>query len=99
MTTGRSSSQSRDLRAAEDPTRSFLPLKPLQRKAECFPGGVSGKELMQEVSEMRVQSLGQEDPLEEGNPLQYSGLENPMNRGAWRAMVHRVTKSRTQLTA
>ena len=47
----------------------------------------------------QVRSLGQEDPLEEGNPLQYSGLENPMNRGAWRAMVHRVTKSRTQLTA
>ena len=45
---------------------------------------------MQEVSEMRVRSLGQEDPLEEGNPLQYSGLENLMDRGAWRAMVHRV---------
>ena len=27
-----------------------------------------------------------------GNPLQYSGLEDPMNRGAWRATVHRVTK-------
>ena len=28
-----------------------------------------------------------------GNPLQYSCLENPMDRGAWRAIVHRVTKS------
>ena len=28
-----------------------------------------------------------------GNPLQYSCLENPMDRGAWRATVHRVTKS------
>ena len=27
-----------------------------------------------------------------GNPLQYSCLENPMDRGAWQAMVHRVTK-------
>ena len=27
-----------------------------------------------------------------GNPLQYSGLKNPMDRGAWRAIVHRVTK-------
>ena len=27
-----------------------------------------------------------------GNPLQYSCLENPMDRGAWRATVHRVTK-------
>ena len=32
-----------------------------------------------------------------GNPLQYSGLENPMDRGAWRATVHGVTKSRTGL--
>ena len=29
------------------------------------------------------------------NPLQYSCLENPMNRGAWWATVHRVTKSDT----
>ena len=32
-----------------------------------------------------------------GNPLQYSCLENPMDRGAWRATVHRVAKSRTWL--
>ena len=32
-----------------------------------------------------------------GNPLQYSCLENPMDRGAWWAIVHRVAKSRTQL--
>ena len=31
------------------------------------------------------------------NPLQYSCLENPMSRGAWRAIVHRVTESWTQL--
>ena len=31
------------------------------------------------------------------NPLQYSCLENPMDRGAWRATVHRVAKSPTQL--
>ena len=30
-----------------------------------------------------------------GNPLQYPCLKNPMARGAWRATVHRVTKSRT----
>ena len=30
-----------------------------------------------------------------GNLLQYSCLENPMDRGAWQAMVHKVTKSRT----
>ena len=32
------------------------------------------------------------------NPLQYSCLENPVDRGAWRATVHGVTKSQTQLS-
>ena len=32
-----------------------------------------------------------------GSPLQYSCLEDPMDRGAWQATVHRVTKSQTQL--
>ena len=32
-----------------------------------------------------------------GNPLQYSCLETPMDRGAWRATVHRVGKSQTGL--
>ena len=30
-----------------------------------------------------------------GNPFQYSCLENPIDRGGWQAMVHRVTKSQT----
>ena len=33
-----------------------------------------------------------------GNPLQYSCLENPMDRGAWQATVHGVAKSQTQLS-
>ena len=33
-----------------------------------------------------------------GTPLQYSCLENPMDRGAWGAAVHGVTKSRTRLS-
>ena len=32
-----------------------------------------------------------------GNPLQYSRLENPMDKGAWQATVHWVAKSQTQL--
>ena len=32
-----------------------------------------------------------------GNPLHYSVLENPVDRGAWQAIVQEVTKSRTQL--
>ena len=34
-----------------------------------------------------------------GNPLQYSCLENPMDRGAWQATVHGVAQSQTQLSA
>ena len=47
-----------------------------------------------------IQSLGWEDPLEKGNgnPLQYSCLENSMDRGAWEATVHGVAKSRTRLS-
>ena len=33
-----------------------------------------------------------------GNPLQYFCLENPMDKGVWRATVYRVAKSWTQLT-
>ena len=46
-----------------------------------------------------VQSLGQEDPHGEGNgnTLQYSCLENSMDRRAWQATVHWVSKSWTQL--
>ena len=50
--------------------------------------------------ETRVQSLGREDPLGEGNgnPLQYSCLENLMDRGAWRATFDGVAKSQTRLS-
>ena len=45
-----------------------------------------------------IPGSGRSPEEENGNPLQYSCLENPMNGGAWRATVHRVTKSQTQLT-
>ena len=52
-----------------------------------------------ETQEIWVQSLGQEDPLEgeHGNPLQYSCLENAMDRGTSWATVHRIAESQTQL--
>ena len=55
---------------------------------------------VQGTQEMRVHSLGREDPPEEGmaTHTSYSCLVNPMDRGAWRAAVHRVTKSRTKLS-
>ena len=42
---------------------------------------------MQEPQETWVQSLSWKGPLEKGITLQYSCLENPMDRGAWRATV------------
>ena len=41
--------------------------------------------------------LGRSPRRRHGNPLQYSCLENPMDRGAWWATVHGITKSRTWL--
>ena len=42
-----------------------------------------------------VPGLGRAPGAGNGNPLQYSGLENPMDRGAWWVAVHRVAQSRT----
>ena len=58
---------------------------------------------LKRLSAMRetwVQSLGWEDRPGEGNgnPFQYSCLENPMDGGAWWATVHGVAKSWTRLS-
>ena len=52
------------------------------------------------MQETWVRSLGWEDSPGEGNgnPFQYSCLENPMDGGAWQAIVHGVAKSRTWLS-
>ena len=70
-----------------------------------FPGGLSGEEstCQRRRGETRVPSLSREDPLEEGvaappRPLPRSCLENPMDRGAWRAAVHGVAVSRMQMS-
>ena len=42
-----------------------------------------------------IPGLGKSPGGGHGNPLQYSCLGNPMDRGAWQATVHRVTKSQT----
>ena len=52
------------------------------------------------VQETRIQTLGWEDPLEKGMAIHSSILAwiIPMDRGTWRATVHGVTKSLTQLS-
>ena len=49
------------------------------------------------MQETQVRSLGREGPLEKemANPLQYSCLENPLDREAWQATAHGVAKSWT----
>ena len=51
------------------------------------------------MQETRVRSLGREDPLEEEIATHSSFLawRSPMDRGAWQATVHGVTKNQTQL--
>ena len=44
-----------------------------------------------------ILGLGRSPEGGHDDPLQYSCLENPMDRGAWRAMVHRFAKTQTQL--
>jgi len=59
---------------------------------------LSGKESAYKAGDMGLIPGSERSPGGgHGNPLQYSCLENPMDRGAWRAIVHRVAKSWTQL--
>jgi len=59
-----------------------------------FPGGSDNKESACNVGDLgSVSGLGKSSGKGTGNPLQYSCLENPMDRGAWQATVHGVAKS------
>ena len=59
-----------------------------------FPDGVAVKN-PPVLQEMQVQFQGRSPGAGIGNPLQYSCLRNPVDRGAWWATVHGVTKSQT----
>ena len=72
-----------------------------KRSPRGFPGGTSGRE---QAYQCRRRKKCRFDPGSgrspgggHGNPLQYSCLENPMDRGAWWATVHRVAQSQTEL--
>ena len=66
-----------------------------------LPGGSVGKEPACNAGDGRdtgsIPGSGRSPGGGHGNPLQYPSLENPMDRGAWQATVHVVTKSQTQL--
>ena len=64
-----------------------------------FAGGSDGKESTCNAGDLgSIPGLGRSSGGGHGHPLQYSCLENPMDRGAWRVTVHGVTKSQTQLS-
>ena len=64
-----------------------------------FPGGSEVKASACNAGELgSIPGLGGSLGEGNGNPLQYSCLENPMDRGAWRAILHWVVKSRTRLS-
>ena len=61
-----------------------------------FPGGLDGKESACNAGDLgSIPGSGRSPGEGNGYPLQYSCLENPMDRGAWRATVQRVAKSQT----
>ena len=64
-----------------------------------FPGGSDDKESACDAGDLgSIPGSGRSPGEGNGCPLQYSCLENPMDRGAWRAAVPGVTKNQTQHT-
>ena len=67
----------------------------------CFPGGSNGKESACNAGYRSnaglIPQLGRSPGERNDNPLSYSCLDNPMDRGAWWTIVHGVTKSWIQL--
>ena len=61
-----------------------------------FPGGSEVKNQPLDVGDVgSIPESGRSPGEENGNPLQYSCLENSMDRGAWWAIVHEISKSQT----
>ena len=68
-------------------------------EAQDFPGGSDSKASAYNAGDLvSIPGWGRPPGEGDGTPLQYSCLENPMDRRAWQATVHGVAKSRTQLS-
>ena len=81
----------------------FLPIPITLCKNELtksdFPGGSDSKASAYNVGDLGSIPGSRRSPVEgNGNPLLYSCLENPIDRGAWWSTIHGVTKSWTQLS-
>ena len=60
-----------------------------------FPGSSVGKESAYSADQGSIPGSGRSPGKGNGNPFQYSHLENPMDREAWRVTVHRISKTQT----
>ena len=68
----------------------------ISKTEKGFPRGSNSKESACNVGDPSlIPGYGRPPGEGNGNPLQYSCLENSVDRGAWQAMVHGVTKSWT----
>ena len=75
---------------------SLLVGKRINTTALGFPGQQVGTESVCSAGDLgSIPGSGRSPGGGNGNPLQYSFLENPMDRGAWQATVHGITKSQT----
>ena len=64
-----------------------------------MPGSSDGKVSVYNSRDLgSIPGLGRSPGEGNGNPLKYYCLENPMDKGVWKATVHGVAKSRTQLS-
>ena len=77
---------------------AFKTLKKKKKTLKGFPNVSDGKESACNAGNLGlIPGSGRSPGKGNGNPIHYSCLENSMDREAWRATVHGVTKSQTQL--
>ena len=84
------------------PTPRDLPDPGMEPASPALTGGLFTTEPLGKPRNARdsgsIPGMGRFPGEENGHPPQYSCLEKPMDRGAWRATVHGVTKSQTKLS-
>ena len=72
-------------------------MKPPSLQGMDFSGGSDGKEPACSAEDVLIPGSGRFPGEGNGNSFQCSYLKNPMDRGAWQATVHEITKGQTQL--
>ena len=85
-------------RVLEGGAIAFSALAAYSEPKKGFPGGLVAKNLPASAGySSSIPGLRRSPGVGNSNPLQYSCLGNPMDRGAWWAVIHGVTKSQTRL--